>query len=77
MQFTPEEIVTLNTYFNSCAELPVDVLAVNDKIRAFLRQDLSTEPEVVDTPVEQAPVDPAPVDTVPVDTPAADTSVTQ
>lgn len=82
MQFTEDELITLNTYLNGVEDLPVDVAALNVKLREHFQQDTSVEtPEVeaavadetvTDTPVESAPEETSP-EVAPVDETVSET----
>jgi hypothetical protein len=71
MTLTNDELVTLNNYFNGEEELPADVEAINDNIKAILYpvvdapMDATIEAEVNAPAVEPAPVE-TPVSTEPV-----------
>lgn len=83
MEFTEQELSTLNAFFNRIAELPAEVEAINFKLREHFSQDVSTEvtpetdveanlaEEQTDPSVaDESVVDPAPTE---VDEPVAPT----
>lgn len=47
MDFTNDELIALNSYFNGAEDLPVEVEAINVRLREHFAQDNSAEtPEV-------------------------------
>lgn len=58
MDFTEQELSSLNAYFNGSADLPVGIEAINVKLRSHFEQDNSIE-----TPEEAAAVEADPTDT--------------
>lgn len=80
MNFTEDELLILNGFFNSQDSLPTEVEVLSVKLREHFNQDISTEtlevpvaPETAPTPVEEAPVDAVP-DAVPEVAPTTDSA---
>lgn len=71
MQFTDAELVTLNEYLNGESDLPVDVEAINVKLREHFSQDNSVvAPEVEAAVAEEVAIEAAPEEVV--DAPVVD-----
>lgn len=62
MEFTEDELTTLNTFLNGAENLPVDIEAINVKLRSHFSQDVSVETPEVEAAVVADTASETPVD---------------